>query len=47
MNLRSRVRTMTLEKGTMMLGIELSDLITRTIKGVREVGDRIGLYPLE
>jgi predicted hydrolase (HD superfamily) len=32
-----------IEKGTMMLGIELKDLITHTITGMREVGDRIGL----
>jgi putative nucleotidyltransferase with HDIG domain len=32
-----------IEKGTAMLGIELSDLISRTITGMREVADRIGL----
>ena len=32
-----------IEKGTAMLGIELSDLIARTIMGMREVADKIGL----
>jgi putative nucleotidyltransferase with HDIG domain len=32
-----------IEKGTAMLGIELRDLITDTIMGMREVADRIGL----
>lgn len=32
-----------IEKGTAMLGIELSDLITRTIKGMRDVADKLGL----
>ena len=32
-----------IEKGTEMLGIELRDLITDTIMGMREVADKIGL----
>lgn len=32
-----------IEKGTAMLGIELSDLIARTIMGMREVANKIGL----
>jgi predicted hydrolase (HD superfamily) len=32
-----------IEKGTAMLGIELKDLITDAIMGMREVADRIGL----
>jgi putative nucleotidyltransferase with HDIG domain len=32
-----------IEKGTAMLGIELKDIITDTIVGMREVADRIGL----
>jgi len=32
-----------IEKGTTMLGIELSDLIARTIMGMRQVADKIGL----
>lgn len=32
-----------IEKGTSMLGIDLSDLITRTITGMRQVADKIGL----
>ncbi len=32
-----------IEKGTAMLGIELKDLITDVIMGMREVADRIGL----
>ncbi|MBI4266794.1 MAG: hydrolase [Chloroflexi bacterium] len=32
-----------IEKGAAMLGLELSDLIQRTIVGMREVADRIGL----
>jgi predicted hydrolase (HD superfamily) len=32
-----------IEKGAQMLGIELVDLISRTITGMREVSDRIGL----
>jgi predicted hydrolase (HD superfamily) len=32
-----------IEKGASMLGIELSELITRTILGMREVSDKIGL----
>lgn len=32
-----------IEKGAGMLGMELSDLITRTIIGMREVADKIGL----
>jgi predicted hydrolase (HD superfamily) len=32
-----------IEKGTAMLGLELSDLISRTIAGMREVADKIGL----
>jgi len=32
-----------IEKGTGMLGIELRDLITDTIMGMREVADKIGL----
>jgi predicted hydrolase (HD superfamily) len=32
-----------IEKGSAMLGIDLSELITRTIMGMREVADRIGL----
>jgi putative nucleotidyltransferase with HDIG domain len=31
-----------IEKGTSMLGLELNDVIDRTIKGMREVADRIG-----
>jgi len=32
-----------IEKGTSMLGMELGELITHTISGMREVADRIGL----
>jgi len=32
-----------IEKGTQMLGMELTDLITDTIMGMREVADEIGL----
>ena len=32
-----------IEKGAKMLGVELTDLITDTIMGMREVADRIGL----
>ena len=32
-----------IEKGTEMLGVELRDLVTDTIIGMREVADRIGL----
>ena len=32
-----------IEKGSAMLGIELSELITRTIAGMRDVASRIGL----
>jgi len=32
-----------IEKGATMLGMELSDLTTRTIMGMREVADKIGL----
>jgi putative nucleotidyltransferase with HDIG domain len=32
-----------IEKGAAMLGIELKDIITDTIMGMREVADRIGL----
>ena len=32
-----------IEQGTEMLGVELRDLITDTIMGMREVADRIGL----
>jgi putative nucleotidyltransferase with HDIG domain len=32
-----------IEKGTAMLGIELSELIVRTIMGMRKVADKIGL----
>jgi len=32
-----------IEKGTAMLGIELKDLVTDVIMGMREVADRIGL----
>lgn len=32
-----------IEKGTMMLGLDLDDLIDRTIMGMREVADKIGL----
>ena len=32
-----------IEKGTAMLGVELRDLVTDTITGMREVADRIGL----
>jgi len=32
-----------IEKGTQMLGMELADLITDTIMGMREVADEIGL----
>lgn len=32
-----------IEKGTAMLGMELTDLITRTIMGMREVAEKIGL----
>ncbi len=31
-----------IEKGAAMLGLELNDIITRTIKGMREVANRIG-----
>jgi len=31
------------EEGTMMLGVELRDLVTDVIMGMREVADRIGL----
>jgi predicted hydrolase (HD superfamily) len=32
-----------IEKGAQMLGMELTDLITDTIMGMREVADEIGL----
>ena len=32
-----------IEKGTAMLGMEMSDIISRTILGMREVADKIGL----
>jgi putative nucleotidyltransferase with HDIG domain len=32
-----------IEEGTMMLGVELRDLVTDAIMGMREVADRIGL----
>ena len=32
-----------IEKGTAMLGVELRDLVTDVIMGVREVADRVGL----
>jgi predicted hydrolase (HD superfamily) len=32
-----------IEEGTMMLGVELRDLVTDVIMGMREVADRIGL----
>ena len=32
-----------IEKGTVMLGVELRDLVTDVIVGMREVADRIGL----
>jgi len=32
-----------IEKGAQMLGMELTDLITDTILGMREVADAIGL----
>jgi len=32
-----------IEKGTAMLGVELKDLVTDTIMGMRQVADRIGL----
>lgn len=32
-----------IEKGTMMLGVELRDLVTDVIMGMREVADQIGL----
>jgi len=32
-----------IEKGTTMLGMELRDLVTSTIMGMREVADKIGL----
>jgi predicted hydrolase (HD superfamily) len=32
-----------IEKGAGMLGVEISDLITDTILGMREVADQIGL----
>ena len=32
-----------IEKGTVMLGVDLRDLITDTIMGMREVAERIGL----
>ncbi len=32
-----------IKKGTAMLGMELSDLVTNVITGMREVADRIGL----
>ena len=32
-----------IEKGTAMLGVELSDLVTDVIMGMRQVADRIGL----
>lgn len=32
-----------IEKGTAILGIEMNDLIARTISGMREVSDKIGL----
>jgi putative nucleotidyltransferase with HDIG domain len=32
-----------IEKGTMMLGVDLGDLVTDVIMGMREVADRIGL----
>jgi predicted hydrolase (HD superfamily) len=32
-----------IEKGAQMLGVELTDLITDTIMGMREVAEEIGL----
>jgi predicted hydrolase (HD superfamily) len=32
-----------IEKGTVMLGVELRDLVTDVIMGMREVADKIGL----
>ena len=32
-----------IEKGTVMLGVELRDLVTDVIMGMREVADRVGL----
>ena len=32
-----------IEKGVAMLGVELRDLVTDVIMGMREVADRIGL----
>ena len=32
-----------IEQGTEMIGVELRDIITDTIMGMREVADRIGL----
>jgi predicted hydrolase (HD superfamily) len=32
-----------IEEGTMMLGVELRDLVTDVIMGMREVADRVGL----
>jgi len=32
-----------IEKGTVMLGVELRDLVTDVIMGMREIADRIGL----
>ena len=32
-----------IEKGTAMLGVELRDLVTDVIMGMREVADKIGL----
>ncbi|TET76079.1 MAG: hypothetical protein E3J42_02260 [Dehalococcoidia bacterium] len=32
-----------IEKGTAMLGVELRDLVTDVIMGMREVADRVGL----
>jgi predicted hydrolase (HD superfamily) len=37
------VNRLVIEKDSTMLGIDLSELITRTIMGMREVADRIGL----
>ena len=36
-----------IEKGAQMLGMELSDLITDTIMGMREVADEIGLKGIQ
>jgi predicted hydrolase (HD superfamily) len=37
------VNRQVIERGANLLGMELSDLITETIAGMRQVADRIGL----